>query len=109
VTQLGNRCHDLDTKMKELWASIVAVNNTRVEIATAKQWMEIIQETVGLLKNWGGMAFWVPPLTVVCGGMLWWMACMWRQHRADKQALEPSMAALEAGTSSKCWLNMLDQ
>lgn len=54
---LGNWSHDLDTKMKELRASIVAVNNTRVEIATAKQWLEIIQGTVGFLKNWGGMAF----------------------------------------------------
>jgi hypothetical protein len=54
---LGNWSHDLDTKMKELLASIVAVNNTHVEIATAKQWMEIIQGTVGFLKNWGGMAF----------------------------------------------------
>ena len=42
---LGNWSHDLDTKMKELRASIVAVNNTHVEIATAKQWLEIIQET----------------------------------------------------------------
>ena len=73
---LGNWSHDLDTKMKELRASIVAVNNTRVEIATAKQWLEIIQGTVGFLKNWGGMAFWALLLTVVCGGMLWWMACM---------------------------------
>ena len=39
--------------MKELRASIVAVNNTHVEIATAKQWMEIIQETVGLFKKIG--------------------------------------------------------
>ena len=109
VTQLGNRCHDLDTKMKELWASIVAVNNTRVEIATAKQWMEIIQGTVGFLKNWGGMAFWALLLTVVCGGMLWWMARMRRRHRADKRALVQAMAALEAGTSPQCWLNMLDQ
>ena len=54
---VGNWSHDLDTKMKELRASIVAVNNTRVEIATAKQWLEIIQGTVGFLKNWGGMAF----------------------------------------------------
>ena len=54
---LGNWSHDLDTKMKELRASIVAVNNTHVEIATAKQWLEIIQGTVGFLKNWGGMAF----------------------------------------------------
>jgi hypothetical protein len=54
---LGNWSHNLDTKMKELQASIVAVNNTHVEIATAKQWLEIIQETVGFLKNWGGMAF----------------------------------------------------
>ena len=70
VMLLGNWSHDLDTKMKELRASIVAVNNTRVEIATAKQWLEIIQGTVGLLKNWGGMAFWALLLTVVCGGML---------------------------------------
>ena len=54
---LGNWSHDLDTKMKELRASIVAMNNTHVEIATAKQWLEIIQGTVGFLKNWGGMAF----------------------------------------------------
>jgi hypothetical protein len=60
-------------KMKELRASIAAMNNTRVEIATAKQWLEIIQGTVGFLKNWGGMAFWVFLLTVVCGGML----CGW--------------------------------
>ena len=57
VMRLGNWSHDLDTKVKDLRASIVAVNNTRVEIATAKQWLEIIQETVGFLKNWGGMAF----------------------------------------------------
>jgi hypothetical protein len=50
---LGNWSHDLDTKMKELWASIVAVNNTCVEIATAKQWLEIIQGTVGFLKKLG--------------------------------------------------------
>ena len=54
---LGNWSYDLDTKMKELRASIVAVNNTHVEIATAKQRMEIIQGTVGFLKYWGGMAF----------------------------------------------------
>ena len=48
---LGNWSHDLDPKMKELRASIVAVNNTFVEIATAKQWMKIIQGTVGFLKN----------------------------------------------------------
>ena len=81
---LGNWSHDLDTKVKDLRASIVAVNNTRVEIATAKQWLEIIQGTVGFLKNWGGMAFWALLLTVVCGGMLWWIACMRRRHRADK-------------------------
>jgi hypothetical protein len=81
---LGHWSHDLDTKMKELRASIVAVNNTHVEIATAKQWLEIIQGTVGFLKNWGEMAFWALLLTVVCGGMLWWMACMRRRHRADK-------------------------
>ena len=57
VMLLGKWSHDLDTKMKELRASIVAVNNTHVEIATAKQWLEIIQGTVGFLKNWGGMAF----------------------------------------------------
>ena len=84
------------------------MNNTRVEIATAKQWLEIIQGTVGLLKNWGGMAFWALLLTVVCGGMLWWMACMQRWHRADKRALVQATAALEAGTSPQCWLNMLD-
>jgi hypothetical protein len=33
------------------------MNNTSVEIATAKQWMEIIQGSVGFLKNWGEMAF----------------------------------------------------
>jgi hypothetical protein len=55
---------------------IVAVNNTHVEIATAKQWLEIIQGTVGFLKSWGGMLFWALLLTVVCGGMLWWMARM---------------------------------
>ena len=54
---LGNWSHDLNTKMKELRTSIVAMNNTHVEIATAKQWLEIIQGTVGFLKNWGGMAF----------------------------------------------------
>jgi hypothetical protein len=32
--------------MKELQASIVAMNNTHVEIATAKQWLEIIQGSV---------------------------------------------------------------
>ena len=53
---LGNWSHDLDTKMKELRASIVAMNNTHVEIATAKQWLEIIQGTVGFLRNWGGIA-----------------------------------------------------
>ena len=42
---LGSWSHDLETKMKELRASIVAMNNTHVEIATAKQWLEIIQET----------------------------------------------------------------
>jgi|UPI00001F0526 hypothetical protein len=57
VMLLGNWSYDLDTKMKELRASIVAVNNTHVEIATAKQRMEIIQGTVGFLKYWGGMAF----------------------------------------------------
>ena len=106
--QLGNWSHDLNTKMKELWASIVAVNNTHVEIATAKQWLEIIQGTVGFLKHWGGVAFWALLLTVVCGGMLWWMAHMRRWHRADKQALVQSMVALEVGTSPQCWLNMLD-
>jgi hypothetical protein len=106
---LGNWSHDLDTKMKELQASIVAVNNTRVEIANAKQWLEIIQVTVGFLKYWGGMAFGVFLLTVVCGGMLWWMARMRRQQRADKRALVQAMAALEAETSPQCWLNMLDQ
>jgi hypothetical protein len=55
--RLGNWSHNLDTKMKESQASIIAMNNTSVEIATAKQWMEIIQVTVGFLKNWGGMAF----------------------------------------------------
>jgi hypothetical protein len=50
------------------------VNNTHVEIATAKQWLVFIQGTVGFFKNWGRMAFWVFLLTVVCGGMLWWMA-----------------------------------
>ena len=54
---LGNWSHDLDTKMKELRASIVAVNNTHVEIATAKQWLEIIQGTVGFLKNGEGWPF----------------------------------------------------
>ena len=96
---LGNWSHDLDTRMKEF----------RVEIATAKQWLEIIQGTVGFLKNWGGMTFWALLLTVVCGGMLWWMACIRRRHRADKRALVQAMAALEAGTSPQCWLNMLDQ
>jgi hypothetical protein len=52
------------------------VNNTHVEIATAKQWLAIIQGTVGFLKNWGGMAFWAFLLTVVCERMLWWMARM---------------------------------
>lgn len=52
-----NWSHDLHTKMKELGASIVAVNNTHVEIATEKQWLEIIQGTVGFLKKWGRMAF----------------------------------------------------
>ena len=33
---LGNWSNDLNTKMKELQASIIAVNNTRVYIATAK-------------------------------------------------------------------------
>ena len=33
---LGNWSNDLNTKMKELQASIIAVNNTRVNIATAK-------------------------------------------------------------------------
>jgi hypothetical protein len=47
-----------------------------VEIATAKQWLAIIQGTVGFLKNWGGMAFWAFLLTVVCERMLWWMARM---------------------------------
>jgi hypothetical protein len=60
------------------------VNNTRVVIATAKQWLVIIQGTVGFFKNRGGMAFWAFLLTVLCGGMLWWMARMPRQHRADK-------------------------
>jgi hypothetical protein len=106
---LRNWSHDLYTKMKELRASIVAVNNTHVETATAKQWLEIIQGTVGFLKNWGGMAFWTFLLTVVCGGMLWWMAHMRRQHRADKRTLVQAMAALEAGTSPQCLLNMLDQ
>ena len=82
--RLGNWSHDLDTKMKELCALIVAVSNTHVEIATAKQWLEIIQGTVGFLKNWGGMAVWVLLLAVVCGGMLWWMARMRRWHRADE-------------------------
>ena len=54
---LENWSHDLETKMKELRASIVAVNNSRMEIATAKQWLEIIQGTVGFLRNWGEMAF----------------------------------------------------
>ena len=107
--RLGSWSHDLDTKMKELPASIVAMNNTHVEIATAKQWLGIIQGTVGFLKNWGEMAFWALLLTVVCGGMLWWMAHMRRWHRADKRALVQAMAALEAGTSPQCWLNMLDQ
>jgi hypothetical protein len=43
--------------MKELRTSIVAVNNTHVEITTAKQWLEIIQGTVGSLRNWGKTAF----------------------------------------------------
>jgi hypothetical protein len=95
---LGNWSHDLNTKMKELRTSIVAANNTPVEIATAKQWLEINQGIVGFLKNWGGIAFWALLLTVVCGGMLWWMACMQRGLRADKRALVQAMAALEAGT-----------
>ena len=99
VMLLGNWSQDLNTKMKEWQALIVAMNNTHVEI----------QGTVGFLKNRGGMAFWAFLLTVVCGGMLWWMAHMRRWHRADKRALVQAMAALEAGTSPQCWLNMLDQ
>ena len=38
---LGSWSHDLNTKMKELRASNVAVNITHVKIATAKQWLEI--------------------------------------------------------------------
>jgi hypothetical protein len=55
------------------------------------------------------MAFWALLLTVVRGGMLWWMAHMRRWDRADKRALVQAMAGLEAGTSPQCWLNMLDQ
>jgi hypothetical protein len=92
-----------------LQASFVAVINNCMEIPTAKQWLEIIQGTVGFLRNWGGMAFWLLLLlTIVCGGMLWWMAHMQRRHRAYKRALVQAMAALEAGTSPHCWLNMLD-
>jgi hypothetical protein len=43
---LGNWSQDLNTKMKEWQALIVAMNNTHVEIATSKQWLEIIQGTV---------------------------------------------------------------
>jgi hypothetical protein len=85
------------------------MNNTRVEITTAKQWLEIIQGTVGFLKHWGGVAFWAFLLTVVCGGMLWWMARIGRQHRANKRDLVQAMAAFQAGASPQCWLNMLDQ
>ena len=46
VICLGNWSHNLNTKMKEFQASIVAMNNTHVEIATSKQWLEIIQGTV---------------------------------------------------------------
>jgi hypothetical protein len=53
--RLGNWSHDLDTMMKELCALIVAVSNTHVEIATAKQWLDIIQGTVGFLRNWEGI------------------------------------------------------
>jgi hypothetical protein len=56
VMLLGNWSHDLYTKIKELLASIVAENNTHVEIATAKQWLEVIQGTVGFLRNCEGIA-----------------------------------------------------
>jgi hypothetical protein len=49
---LGSWSHDLETKMKELRASIVAMNNTHVEIATAKQWLENY-ENCGILKKLG--------------------------------------------------------
>ena len=70
---LGNWSHDLDTKVKDLRASIVAVNNTRVEIATAKQWMEIIQETVGLFKKLGRDGLLSAPAD----------CCVWRNALVD--------------------------
>ena len=48
---LGNWSNDLNTKKKELQASIIAVNNTRVYIATANYRLEIILVTVEFLKN----------------------------------------------------------
>ena len=72
---LGNWSNDLNTK-KELQASIIAVNNIRVYFATANYRLEIILVTVEFLKNCGGMAFWTFLLFVVCGRMLWCMACM---------------------------------
>jgi hypothetical protein len=70
---LGNWSHDLNTKMKELRASIVAVNSTCVEIATAKTWLEIIQGTVGLLKKMGRDGLLSPPSN----------CCVWRNALVD--------------------------
>ena len=98
--------------MSGLRASIVAVNSTRVKIASAQQWMDTIRGAVGFLKDWGGMAFWGFLLLLAllaCGLMVGCMLRMKRQTSAQQHMLTQAMAALEAGSSPTVRLSMMDR
>uniref|UniRef100_A0A8C6QYM4 Retroviral envelope protein GP41-like domain-containing protein n=1 Tax=Nannospalax galili TaxID=1026970 RepID=A0A8C6QYM4_NANGA len=105
----GNWSREFDSKVRELRAAILNVNNTRVEITTVQDFLSYLRSTVSWLHSWGGMAFWFFLLILVCGCLVWFTCRIRKQQQSQRQAIVQALVAIEMGASPTVWLNMLDQ
>lgn len=106
---LGNWSAEFDMLQEALRREIVVINSTRVDASLAKGLTSWITSAVSHFKEWAGV---IGMGILMCGGFVFlsWLLCRLRaQQRRDKAIMVQAMAAIELGTSSQAWLNMLKE
>lgn len=106
---LQNWTSEFEQTLRELRATIIQVNSTRLDLSLTEGLSSWITSAVSYFKEWVGVGLFG---VILCCGLvlLLWLLCKLRsQTRKDKVVIAQALVALEQGASADIWLTMLKQ
>ncbi|XP_012578122.1 PREDICTED: uncharacterized protein LOC105853409 [Condylura cristata] len=103
----GNWTREFECLQNNFTAQIVALNMTKAEVVTVRQFTDWLWSSFSFFKEWVGVGMFA---AVLVAGLLL-LVFLWfrtvRAHRRDKAAITRALIAMDAGHSPQAWISLL--